>query len=121
MVGMALEASDMLKREGISASVVNMHTIKPIDQETIIAEAKRTGCVVTAEEHSIYGGLGGAVAKVLAEHYPVMVVRVGTQDTFGESGKPHALLKKYGMTPEAIADVARRAIRKKKSLASLTG
>jgi len=121
MVGMALEASEMLEREGISASVVNMHTIKPIDQETIIAEAKRTGCVVTAEEHSVYGGLGGAVAEVLAEHYPVPVVRVGTPDTFGESGEPHALLRKYGLTPEAIADAASRAIRKKKNLASLTG
>lgn len=115
MVGMALEASEMLRKEGISASVVDMHTIKPIDERTIIAEAKKTGCVVTAEEHSILGGLGGAVAEVLAEHCPVPLVRVGTKDTFGESGNPHALLVKYGLTPDAIADAARRAIEKKRA------
>jgi transketolase len=118
MVGMALEASEMLRKEGISASVVDMHTIKPLDEETIIAEARKTGCIVTAEEHSVLGGLGGAVAEVLTEHCPVPLVRVGTKDTFGESGDPHALLVKYGLTPEAIADAARRAIAKKRAVFS---
>ena len=113
MVGMALEASEQLQREGISASVVDMHTIKPIDREAIAEAARATGCIVTAEEHSVLGGLGGAVAEVLAEEIPVPLVRVGTMDTFGESGEPMKLLAKYGLTPEAIADAAKRAIRKK--------
>lgn len=113
MVGMALEAGEQLQREGISASVIDMHTIKPIDREAIAEAARATGCIVTAEEHSVLGGLGGAVAEVLAEEIPVPLVRVGTMDTFGESGEPMKLLAKYGLTPEAIADAAKRAIRKK--------
>jgi transketolase len=120
MVGMAMEASDRLRAQGISASVVDMHTIKPIDRETIIAEARRTGCIVTAEEHSVLGGLGGAVAEVLTEHVPVPLVRVGTMDTFGESGDPKLLLAKYGLTPERIVEAARQAIEKKKALAALS-
>lgn len=113
MVGMACEASEQLQREGISAAVVDMHTIKPIDREAVVEAARATGCIVTAEEHSVLGGLGGAVAEVLSEEIPVPLVRVGTMDTFGESGDPKELLVKYGLTPEAIAEAARRAIRKK--------
>jgi transketolase len=115
MVGMAWEASERLQREGISASVIDMHTIKPIDREAILSEARKTGCIVTAEEHSVLGGLGGAVAEVLTEHEPVPLVRVGTMDTFGESGEPMALLAKYGLTPEAIVEAAKTAIQKKRT------
>lgn len=117
MVGMAVDAAEQLAREGISASVIDMHTIKPLDRDTIIREAKTTGCVVTAEEHSILGGLGGAVAEVLTESYPVPLVRVGTKDTFGESGEPSLLLEKYGLTSEAIVAAAKEAVAKKAKVA----
>lgn len=116
MVEMALEASVQLRLEGISASVVNMHTIKPIDKAAIICEAEKTGCIVTAEEHSVLGGLGGAVAEVLSEQYPVPLVRVGTLDTFGESGEPASLLLKYGLTSEAIVQAAKKAIAMKSKI-----
>lgn len=116
MVGMAWEASEQLQSVGISAAVIDMHTIKPIDREAIVRAARTTGCIVTAEEHSVLGGLGGAVAEVLTELEPVPLVRVGTMDTFGESGEPKALLAKYGLTPEAIAEAAKRAIEKKNNL-----
>ena len=110
MVQLALEAKEELAKEGINAKVINIHTIKPIDNELLINAAKETGAVVTAEEHSIIGGLGSAVSEVLAEAYPVPVVKVGIKDTFGESGKPDQLLKKYGLTVESIVDNAKRAI-----------
>lgn len=102
MVHQALEAALQLADEDISAAVVNIHTIKPIDQELIIKYARRCGKVVTAEEHSIIGGLGSAVAEVLAENHPVPMVRVGVRDTFGESGTPAALVEKYGLTAQEI-------------------
>ncbi len=114
MVEMALKASEMLAEEGIEAAVINMHTIKPLDEETIIKQAKETGCIVTAEEHSIIGGLGGAVAEVVAEHQPVPVIRVGTKDTFGESGPPEELLQKYGLTALDIVKAAKKAVDLKK-------
>lgn len=103
MTGIALEAADMLRSEGIKVRVLNMATIKPIDREALVAAAKETGAIVTAEEHNIIGGLGGAVAEVLGETYPVPMMRIGVQDTFGESGKPEALLTKYGLTAANIA------------------
>jgi transketolase len=102
MVSEALKAHDLLALQGISVEVIDVHTIKPLDVETIVASAKKTGAVVTAEEHSIIGGLGGAVAEALVENYPVPMLRVGTQDTFGESGKPAELLEKYGLTAAHI-------------------
>lgn len=117
MVGLAVEAAEQLQQEGISASVIDMHTIKPIDIYTIVSEAKKTGCIVTAEEHSVMGGLGGAVSEVLSEHCPVPLARVGTLDTFGESGEPSALLAKYGLTSQAIVLAAKKAIAKKTEIA----
>ncbi len=113
MVPDALAAADMLAEEGIKARVINIHTIKPIDEDIIVKAAKETGAIVTAEEHNIIGGLGSAVAEVLAEKCPTPMVRVGIQDKFGKSGKPAQLLKEYGLTPENIAAKAKEAIAKK--------
>lgn len=104
MVQAALEAKEILKEKNIDAMVINIHTIKPIDKDIIIEAAKETGLIVTAEEHNIIGGLGSAVAEVVSEEYPVKVLRVGVKDTFGESGKPAELLKKYGLTAESIVN-----------------
>lgn len=113
-VAMALEARKLLEADGISARVINIHTIKPIDRELLIDAAKNTGAVVTAEEHNIIGGLGSAVAEVLAETLPVPVLRVGIRDTFGHSGTVPALLEAYGLTPAAIAEKAKAAVGMKK-------
>ena len=102
MVNEAMIAKDMLKEEGISARVINIHTIKPLDEDLIVAAAKETGKVVTVEEHSIIGGLGGAVCECLAEKAPVPVKRIGVNDRFGESGPAVALLEKYGLDGEGI-------------------
>ena len=110
MVHIALEAKELLAAEGISAEVINIHTIKPLDVEMITESAKKTGAVVTAEEHNIIGGLGGAVCEALAGTCPVPVVRVGVEDKFGKSGKVPALLEEYGLTPAAIAAKAKAAI-----------
>jgi len=115
-VGMSLDAAKLLKAEGIKARVVNVATIKPIDAEEIIASAKQTGAIVTVEEHNIIGGLGEAVCGVTAASYPVPVVRVGTMDEFGRSGKVPALLEHYGLTAENIAAKAKEAIALKKKL-----
>ena len=114
MVSTALETAEKLAQEGIQAAVYNMSTIKPIDAAAI-EEAAQAGCVVTAEEHSIIGGLGSAVAEVLGERCPVPLERVGVMDTFGESGKPDELLKKYGLTSEDIVSAVMRAVGRKKS------
>ncbi|MFA4967468.1 MAG: transketolase family protein [Candidatus Margulisiibacteriota bacterium] len=114
MVAMALDAAEQLKNEGISAKVVNIHTIKPLDKELITNCAKETGAVVTAEEHSIIGGLGGAVAEVLGENCPAPMARIGIKDMFGESGKPDELLVKYGLMPENIITAAKMVLAKKK-------
>lgn len=113
-VAMALEARNLLAADGISARVINIHTIKPIDREILIDAAKNTGAIVTAEEHNIIGGLGSAVAEVLAETLPVPVLRVGIRDTFGHSGTVPALLEAYGLTPAAIAEKAKAAVGMKK-------
>lgn len=112
MVSEALEAAKELETKGIKARVINIHTIKPIDEEVIIKAAKETGAIVTAEEHNIIGGLGSAVAEVISENCPVPLKRIGTEDTFGESGKPAELMKKYGLTKdnivEAVTDIINR-------------
>lgn len=102
MVAKALEASEVLEKEGISARVINISTIKPIDKDIIIKAAKETKGIVTVEEHNIIGGLGSAVAEVIVENCPVPMKRVGVEDTFGESGNGDELLVKYGLTPENI-------------------
>ena len=114
MVEAALEAKEELAKEGINARVINIHTIKPIDEELIIKAAKETGVIVTAEEHSIIGGLGSAVAEVVSEKCPVPVLRVGVKDTFGESGKPNELLEKYGLTSNDIVNKVKKALELKK-------
>ena len=110
MVHLALEASDMLKEEGIDAGVINIHTVKPIDKEAIVKAAERSGAIVTAEEHNIIGGLGSAVAEVVSESHPVPVLRVGVEDSYGRSGKVPELLEIYGLTSKNIADKARLAV-----------
>lgn len=115
MVYEALKAREMLEAEGIKARVINIHTIKPIDEEIIIKAAKETGAIVTAEEHSVIGGLGSAVAEVLSEHYPVVLKKVGVEDKFGKSGKPLDLLKEYGLTAENIVEKVKLAINAKKT------
>ena len=114
MVHKALEAKELLKNEGIDAEVINIHTIKPLDRDMVIASAKKTACVVTAEEHNIIGGLGSAVAEALSETCPVPVLRVGVEDQFGRSGKVPPLLELYGLTAENIAAKAKASIALKK-------
>ena len=113
MVDAALEAYNILSEEGIKVNVINIHTIKPIDKDIIIEAARETGLVITAEEHSIIGGLGSAVCEVLSENNPVPVLRVGIKDTFGESGKPAELLKKYGLTAEEIVKSVKKGLKLK--------
>ncbi len=113
MLSESLKAADALAPEGIEAAVVNMSTIKPLDVQTLVNSASKTGCVVTAEEHQINGGLGGAVAEALGEHCPAPLERVGMRDRYGESGPPDQLLVKYGLTASAIAQAAKKAISRK--------
>ena len=110
MVDMALTAAEQLANEGISARVINMHTIKPIDRALVLEAAKATGAIVTAEEHNIIGGLGSAVAEVVSEGCPVPVLRVGVEDVFGRSGTVPALLEAYGLTPANIVAKAKAAV-----------
>ena len=113
-VPMALNAAKTLEAEGISARVIDMHTIKPLDEELVVKAARETGCIVTSEEHSVIGGLGGAVCELLSERCPVPVVRHGVEDSFGRSGTYTAVLEYYGITPEGIAEKARKAVALKK-------
>jgi len=113
MVAEALKAHDLLKAEGIDAGVINMSTIKPLDAEAVIAAAKRCGAVVTAEEHSIIGGLGSAVAEVLAESAPAPMVRVGIRDQFGTSGDPDGLLAHYKLSAADLKAAVHEVIKKK--------
>ena len=108
MVHESLKAYDILKNKGVNVYVVNISTIKPIDSGLIIELAKKTNCVITAEDHNIIGGLGSAVAEVLGENYPCKMKRIGVQDTYGESGKPDELYKKYGLDSESIAEEVMR-------------
>ncbi|MFW6285415.1 MAG: transketolase family protein [Bacillota bacterium] len=113
MVKEALEAAETLKEEGIDASVINLHTWKPLDKDAIINDAKVTGAVVTAENHTIYNGLGSAVAEVLGEHLPTPMERVGIKDHFGEVGKKDFLMEKYGLKAKNIVEAAKKAVSRK--------
>ncbi|MBM3431459.1 MAG: transketolase family protein [Bacteroidetes bacterium] len=115
LVWNAIQAGIQLEAEGISVEVVNLHTIKPLDETAIIRTLKKTSCAVTAEEHNIIGGMGDAVAQVAARLQPTPIEYVGTNDTFGESGTPAQLLKKYGLDVPDILAAAKRAIARKKS------
>ena len=110
MVQMALEAAETLQAEGLSVRVIDMHTIKPLDEELVLQAARETGAIVTSEEHNIYGGLGAAVAELLAENCPTPMVIHGVQDRFGHSGDPAQLLKRHGLTAQALADAVRKAV-----------
>lgn len=111
MVSEAMTAAENLAKEGISAEVIDSHTVKPLDVATVSKSAEKTGVVVTAEEHNIIGGLGGAIAEVLSETHPVRIERIGVRDTFGESGEHVELMTKYGLTVKAVSQAARRLVR----------
>jgi len=113
LVWEALEAAKTLNEKGISAEVINIHTIKPLDDKAIIESVSKTGCVVTAEEHNILGGLGESVARVLALNTPAPQEFVATQDTFGESGTPAQLMEKYGLNADAIIKASERVTKRK--------
>jgi transketolase len=113
MVARAIEAAKRLATRDISVGVVNVHTVKPLDQKTIINVAKDTGAIVTAEEHQKIGGLGSAVAEVLGEHFPVPMERVGINDTFGESGEPNTLMDHYGLAVDDIIKAVERVLERK--------
>lgn len=104
MVQESLKAAEILAAKGVSARVIDMHTVKPIDTEILVKAAKETGFIVTVEEHNITGGLGGAVCEALSQNYPCRVKLIGVEEKFGKSGTPAALLEKYGLTAEAIAE-----------------
>lgn len=114
MVSQAIDASQLLAQQGISARVINMHTIKPLDKETVVKVAQETKGIVTAEEHSIYGGLGSAVAELLAETIPTPVEMIGVRDSFGQSGTPPELLKEYQLTPNDILQAAKNVLERAK-------
>jgi transketolase len=113
LVWNAIQAGAALEAKGLSVEVINIHTIKPLDEEAILRSIRKTGCAVTSEEHNIYGGMGDAVAQVAAKHFPVPFEYIGTKDTFGESGKPEELMKKYGLDIPDIIAAAERAVARK--------
>ncbi len=113
LVWEALQAAEALHENGISAEVINIHTIKPLDDEAILNSVKKTGCIVTAEEHNYLGGLGESVARVLAKHNPAPQEFIATNDTFGESGTPDQLMEKYGLNAEAINAAVQKVIKRK--------
>lgn len=114
LVWKAVEAARILEERGISADLINIHTIKPLDTEAVLASIKKTGCAVTAEEHNIIGGLGDSIAQVAAKEHPVPIEYIGTNDTFGESGKPTELLTKYGLDTDFIVAAAMKVMARKK-------
>jgi transketolase len=114
LVWKAIEAGKILEAEGISVEVINLHTIKPLDVDAIVASITKTGCAVTAEEHNVIGGMGDSVAQEAAKHFPIPIEYIGTQDTFGESGTPNQLLAKYGLDTPNIVEAAKKAIARKK-------
>jgi len=114
LVWKAIEAGKLLEAEGISVEIINLHTIKPLDVDAIVASISKTGCAVTAEEHNVIGGMGDAVAQVAAKHCPVPIEYIGTQDTFGESGTPNQLLAKYGLDTPNIIAAAKKVLGRKK-------
>ena len=113
MVWKAIEAGKILEEKGISVEIINIHTIKPLDETAVLNSIRKTKCAVTAEEHNIIGGLGDSIAQLAARHFPVPIEYVGTRDTFGESGKPMDLLKKYGLDSPDIVAAAEKAISRK--------
>ena len=114
MVPASLRAAEKLEQEGVSVRVLDIHTVKPLDEALLIQAAAETGCIVTVEEHSIVGGLGSAVTELLSEKYPVPVLRVGVPDVFGRSGSAADMLDYYGLTPEGIAEKLRQALKLKR-------
>lgn len=114
MVFESLAAAEKLAGEGVSARVINCHTVKPIDKETVIAASRETGAIVTAEEHQVMGGFGSAVAEVVCQNYPVPIKMIGVQDTFGQSGDPRELMREYGLTSSDIVRAAKEVIEKKR-------
>ncbi|MFN3556158.1 MAG: transketolase family protein [Bacteroidales bacterium] len=114
LVWEALEACKILHQKGVSAEIINIHTIKPLDVEAVIESVKKTQCVVTAEEHQVYGGLGDCISQVLSQHIPAPQERIAVWDQFGESGTPDQLMKKYGLDAEHIAQAALKAVARKK-------
>jgi transketolase len=114
LVWEALLACQQLESEGISAEVINIHTIKPLDNELILASVGKTGCAVSAEEHQLNGGLGDSIAQLLSRNYPKPLEMVGVNDQFGESGTPEALMEKYGLNAASIVEASKRAIQRKK-------
>ncbi len=115
MVWKAIEAGKILEEKGYSVELINIHTIKPLDSEAILKSIRKTKCAVTCEEHNILGGLGDSIAHVASANFPVPIEYIGTKDTFGESGKPEDLLKKYGLDTPDIVAAAEKAIARKAS------
>jgi transketolase len=115
LVWKSIEAAKVLKEKGIHADVINIHTIKPLDEAAVLNSIKKTGCAVTAEEHNVIGGLGDSIAQTATRHFPIPIEMIGTQDTFGESGKPTELLKKYGLETENIVAAVEKAISRKRA------
>ena len=113
LVWEAIKAGEMLAEQGIDADIINIHTLKPLDEEAILASVKKTGCAVSAEEHMLNGGLGDSVAQVLARNYPAPLEYVGVHDTFGESGTPDQLMQKYGLTADKIVEQVKKVISRK--------
>jgi transketolase len=113
MVWQAIEAEAALAEKGISVEVINMHTVKPLDIDAVVKSVSKTGCAVTCEEHQMNGGLGDAIAQTLAQHNPAPIEMVAVNDSFGESGKPTDLLKKYGLGPGNIVAAVEKAIGRK--------
>jgi len=116
MVHRALKAAKFLEKQGISCQVINMSTIKPIDEDLIIKSAKKTQAIVTAEDHNIYGGLGGAVSEVLVKKYPVPVEMVAINDIYAESGEPDDLAKKYCLNDKAIIKSVKKVLKRKNAI-----
>lgn len=115
LVWKCVEAGRILEEQGYSVELINIHTIKPLDEEAVLKSITKTGCAVTAEEHNVLGGLGDSIAQVAARHMPIPIEYIGTKDTFGESGKPLDLLKKYGLDTPQIVEAALKAMARKKS------
>ncbi|MER3470252.1 MAG: transketolase [Chitinophagaceae bacterium] len=113
MVWLAIQAGAALEEKGLSVDVINIHTIKPLDEEAILRSIQKTRCAVTVEEHNVIGGMGDAVAQVAAKHFPIPIEYIGTQDTFGESGTPDQLLKKYGLDSDHIVAAAEKVMKRK--------
>ena len=113
MVWKAIEAGEKLAEAGISAEIINIHTIKPLDTEAVLKSVAKTGCVVTAEEHNRFGGLGDSIAQVLATNHPAPQEYVAVNDSFGESGTPDQLMKKYGLDTEDIINAVQKVIKRK--------